>query len=144
MFNNSHNFGHKIVPEGLKRPRREPVERKCNFGHKTQPLNLFGNWFKQAKIAAHTRVRIKRLVITPLRGVIPPPSGVVREPGSRRLTVRYKRKKLPYAMPYSDGAVSPIRSGPKVPKKKKKKNRTKKAKKVILTKNFEKIKKMCA
>ena len=30
-------------------------------------------------------------------------------------------------MPYSDGAVSPIRSGPKVPKKKKKKEKGDKA-----------------
>ena len=45
-----------------------------------------------------------------------------REPGSRRLTVRLRKRKIscPFAMPYSDGAVSPIRSGPKVPKKKKK------------------------
>ena len=78
---------------------------------KTQPHKLFENWLKLAKIAAHTRVRIKRLVITPRRGVIPPPSGVDYE----------KKISCPFAMPYSDGAVSPIRSGPKVPKKKKKK-----------------------
>ena len=113
----------KLDPEGVTRPRREPIRKKKahNFGHKTQPLNLFGNWFKLAKMAAHTRVRIKRLVITPLRGVIPPLRGGkgAGKPKADRATT--KRNKLPFAMPYSDGAVSPIRSGPKVPIKKKKK-----------------------
>ena len=58
----------------------------------------------------------------PLRGVIPPHrggKGAGKPKGDRATT---KRNKLPFAMPYSDGAVSPIRSGPKVPIKKKKKS----------------------
>ena len=65
-----HNFVHKIVPEGLKRPEGAG-RNKCNFGHKTQPLNLLGNGFKLAKIgSSHACARIKRLVITitPRRG----------------------------------------------------------------------------
>ena len=71
-----HNFGRKLCPEGVTRPRREPIRKKRPTTlAKTQPLNLFVNRFKLAKIAAHTRVRIKRLVITPLGGVIPPLRG---------------------------------------------------------------------
>ena len=68
-------------------------------------------------------MRIKRLVITPLRGVIPPPFGGgnkgAGKPKADRATTK-KKISCPFAMPYSDGAVSPIRSGPSVPKKKKK------------------------
>ena len=60
-----------------------------------------------AKIVAHTRLRIKRLVITPRRGVIPPRRGGKRagKPKADRATTK-KKKKLLYAMPYSDGLLA--------------------------------------
>ena len=89
--------GLKKGPEGSRSKEKDAILATMTILAKTQPHKLFENWFKLAKIAAHTRVRIKRLVITPLRGVIPPPSGVVREPGSRRLTVRLRKEnKLPF------------------------------------------------
>ena len=111
------------MPEGLKKaPKGAGRKKRCNFGQNPAAQNDLILVQTGQNCSSQALVRIKRLVITPLRGVIPPPKGVVREPGSRRLTVRYEKKiSCPFAMPYSDGAVSPIRSGPSVPKKKKKK-----------------------
>ena len=61
---------------------------------KTQPHKMTWKWFKQAKIAAHTRVRIKRLVITPLRGVIPPPEGGGKGAGKPKADRATTKKKI--------------------------------------------------
>ena len=53
------------------------------------------------KLYAHACVRIKRSVTTPRRGV-------VYEPGSRRLTVRYEKKKLPLTNPEGVGMNTPM------------------------------------
>ena len=82
------------APKGLRGPEGSRFERKGhNFGQNpTAHFRLKRIVFGQ-NCSSHTCARIKRLVITPLRGVIPPPSGVVREPGSRRLTVRLRKEK---------------------------------------------------
>ena len=54
----AHNFGHKKGADSK--------EKAHNFGQ-TQPLIFRLKALFSAKIAAHTRVRIKRLVITPRR-----------------------------------------------------------------------------
>ena len=56
-----------------------------------------------------TRVRIKRNVTGPLRGpVYQPRRGWYKEPGSRRLTVRYEKEKRPLTNPEGVG-TGPLR-----------------------------------
>ena len=68
-----HNFGHKIVPEGLKRPRREPVEIKRKAILATKPnrsisFKIGSNWPKLL-----TRVRALNVSLShPRRGGITP------------------------------------------------------------------------
>ena len=84
----------KLCPEGLRVPEGSRFERKAHHfvQNPTAHFHLKRIVFGQ-NCSSHACARIKRLIITPLRGVIPPPSGVVREPGSRRLTVRYEKRK---------------------------------------------------
>ena len=98
---NMHNFGHKIGPEGSRFERKSPQfwpKAKRSFSPKR---HCFG-----PKLAAHTRVRIKRLGIHPF--------GVVREPVSRRLTVRLRKE-------ISCLSLCRIRMGLRAPSDKKKK-----------------------
>ena len=119
-----------ITPQGCDTgPLRGPVkEKKVTIWAKctrTKCLNLQSKWPKlHVHVHVHVHVtcaRIKRNVPTP-SGLVPPRRGGkgAGKPKADRATT--KRNKLPFAMPYSDGAVSPIRSGPKVPIKKKKKS----------------------
>ena len=122
-----HNFGHKIVPEGL----------NDNFGQNAPAQNdLICS--QNGQNCTHTRVCALNVALPDPEGVrYQPPKGLVYEPGSRRLTVRYEKKKLPLTpTPSGSGMNTPMGCsymfrgtpkgsplnipGPKVPVKKKK------------------------
>ena len=89
-------FWPQIVPRrGYEAPKGADSKEKATILAKTHPQILTEKWFKLAKIAAHTRVRIKRLVITPLRGVIPPLRGGkgAGKPKAERATTKRKTKR---------------------------------------------------
>ena len=109
----------KLCPEGvmstgtvrLRKKKKDATINHHNFGHKNHPLKMTYFAVKVAKIVrTYTRVRALNVSLSHPEGVWYHPFGVVTK----------KKISCPFAMPYSDGAVSPIRSGPKVPKKKKK------------------------
>ena len=77
------------VPEGVRSKKR----KSHNFGQNAPAQNdLICS--KNGQNFTHTCTCTRALNVTyhTPKGVIPPPKGVVREPGSRRLNVRYEKK----------------------------------------------------
>ena len=87
----------------VNRPRREPVKEKekmHNFGQNAPAQNdLICS--QNGQNCTHTRVCALNVALPDPFGVrYQPPKGLVYEPGSRRLTVRYEKKKLPLTNPF--------------------------------------------